>query len=602
MNTSLARTASLVMNSREHASRGHGASTRYLRAATLLLMMLFVSVGLIIGIMHIADGYRDAEARGQRIARATARTAKVHAAQTIHEAGLVTAGIADVYAAETGARAIDKERIGALLKEKLLLTPQVGAFLLLTDDHQAPTSVGRFPLSPDSNIAAKLHSLSDTAGQSRFFIGSPIKDVDDTNTERWFLPVGTRLGTAAAPTGVIVALIDVSHFQDFYEALRVGEHGQIALWTREGQLVARTTTVNTPIGAIDADIRPAFASSAAAADSDILVSDPAQTPASNIVARSQVGALPLMITVLMDDRDLLRDWRGTRNRQILTAIGAACAAFAFTGIILSQLQRARMNEEALRTAKAIAEEANEAKSRFLAHMSHEFRTPLNAIMGFSDVIQTKAMGEPLAPIYATYAGHIYRSGEHLLEIVNDILDMAKIESGIQSLDLQAVDIAGVINGAVSFLERMANAFHLTVKIVVAPDLHRVLGDERFVRQVLINLVSNAIKFSPAGRSVMVRALVADSGALDLSVIDHGHGIEPMILKRIGEPFLQGNPALSRAGQGTGLGLSICKHYMDLLGGQLLIDSTLGVGTTVTMRFPRELRVADDGTPTASNQT
>jgi signal transduction histidine kinase len=128
----------------------------------------------------------------------------------------------------------------------------------------------------------------------------------------------------------------------------------------------------------------------------------------------------------------------------------------------------------------------------------------------------------------------------------------------------------------------------------------VLGDERFVRQVLINLVSNAIKFSPAGRAVLVRTAVTHDGALDLSVIDHGHGIEPMILKRIGEPFLQGNPSLSRAGQGTGLGLSICKHYMDLLGGELLIDSTLGVGTTVTMRFPRELRVTDDGTPRAAS--
>jgi signal transduction histidine kinase len=474
------------------------------------------------------------------------------------------------------------------------------AFVLLTPDQPGTTAVGNFQLRQNVDIAAQLQNLNETP-DSRTFISSPLKGIDEANPERWFLPIGTYLGDVRHESNAIVALIDIRYFLDFYESLKVGEHAQIALWTRTGQLVAKTSTLPLPAGGFNPAIKDAFISdSVALAKGNILVSELTQTGTTDILARSQVGTQPLMVTVLMDDRDLLRDWRSTRNRQILSAIGGVCVAFAFTGIILSQLQRTRMNEEALRTAKAVAEEANEAKSRFLAHMSHEFRTPLNAIMGFSDVIQTKAMGDPLAPIYATYAGHIYRSGEHLLEIVNDILDMAKIESGIQSLDLQAVDIASVVNGAVSFLERMANAFHLSVKVVIAPDLHRVLGDERFVRQVLINLVSNAIKFSPAGRSVVVRALATDGGAIDVSVNDHGHGIEPMILNLIGEPFLQGNPSLSRAGQGTGLGLSICKHYMDLLGGELLIDSTLGVGTTVTMRFPRELRVADDDTPTATD--
>jgi signal transduction histidine kinase len=560
-------------------------------------MLLFLTVGLTIGVLRIADEYRDSIARGERIARSTARTAKAQAAQIIHEAGLVTSGIADVYVTRNLAKPVDKAYFEGLLREKLTVIPQVVAFVLFPPGGGAPTSVSTFDLRPGFNLAAEINRLDEDTSAARFFIGAPIKDVDNANHERWFVPVGTRIGAGEAPTGVVVALIDICTFLDFYESLKVGDHGRIALWTSAGQLVAKTSTVDLPIGTIDPAVKQAFAAaSVALAKGDILVTEPGQDISPNAVAKAQIGSLPLMVTVHMDERDFLRDWRSTRNRLILTSLGFACATLAFTGIILSQLHRSRLNEEALRTAKAVAEEANEAKSRFLAHMSHEFRTPLNAIMGFSDVIQTKAMGDPIAPIYATYAGHIYRSGEHLLEIVNDILDMAKIESGIQSLDLQAIDIAAVINGSVSFLERMANAFHLSVKVAIAPNLHRVLGDERFVRQVLINLVSNAIKFSPAGRAVVVRATATQDGAIELSVIDHGHGIEPMILKRIGEPFLQGNPALSRAGQGTGLGLSICKHYMDLLGGELVIDSTLGVGTTVTMRFPRELRVADDETP------
>jgi len=124
-------------------------------------------------------------------------------------------------------------------------------------------------------------------------------------------------------------------------------------------------------------------------------------------------------------------------------------------------------------------------------------------------------------------------------------------------------------------------------------LPRVTGDERFVRQVLINLLSNAVKFSPADGKIRITALHAPGRTLDISITDNGPGIEPTLLRRLGEPFLQGNPAISQSGQGTGLGLSICKRYMELLGGELLIDSTVDRGTTATLRFPRTLLRVDD---------
>jgi signal transduction histidine kinase len=191
----------------------------------------------------------------------------------------------------------------------------------------------------------------------------------------------------------------------------------------------------------------------------------------------------------------------------------------------------------------------------------------------------------------SYAGHIHRSGEHLLNIVNDILDMAKIESGVQPLQREAVDVSAVVTAAVSFVEGLAAQRGLRVRAEPINAIPPVLADERYTRQVLINLLSNAIKFSPPGFEIQVAARYTGTQAVEIAVADRGPGIDSTLMRRLGEPFLQGNPAVSRGGQGTGLGLSICKHYMDLLGGELLIQSAVGLGTVATIRFPPALVVA-----------
>ncbi|MEQ9449697.1 MAG: histidine kinase dimerization/phospho-acceptor domain-containing protein, partial [Rhodospirillaceae bacterium] len=165
--------------------------------------------------------------------------------------------------------------------------------------------------------------------------------------------------------------------------------------------------------------------------------------------------VPLFISVSLDARDFLAGWRGLRNAVSIAIPIMVAAMIAFAAIIFRQLKHTEANEIALRQAKASAEEANEAKSRFLAHMSHEFRTPLNAIMGFSEIIKNRVLGNDVAQPYVSYADHIHRSGEHLLNIVNDILDMAKIESGAQPLQQQAIDVREVVLGAASFVEGLA---------------------------------------------------------------------------------------------------------------------------------------------------
>lgn len=551
-------------------------------------MFLFLTVTFIMGVMRVADEYGDAIDAARDTARTNAVTADANAIGTICGAVMVAAGIADAYGEQLSSGRLDVANLSQIMADKLKYPPNVRAYLLVGPEGKLITYAGNFPADRNINVFEEMPTLRPPPDVRPRFVGKPFKGFDKDNPELWFLPLGVRVDNGGAkPAGFVIAMVDIRLFQEFYRSISTNQGGHIGLWTASGYLIAASPNAAAPVGTFDPAAQERYTTDAEALGvGEIRVSGP--SAGGEINASARVGNLPLMISVDLPDANYMRAWRSMRSRMALAGIGVVLATTAFAGIILSQMQRTRRNEEALRNAKAIAEEANDAKSRFLAHMSHEFRTPLNAIMGFSDIIQNKAMGDPLAPVYVTYANHIYRSGEHLLEIVNEILDMAKIESGIQSLQQEVIDLTAVVESAVSFLERMASASHLKVKTEITARIPSFIGDERFVRQVLINLLSNAIKFSPAGSTVIVRAAIASDQALDLSVTDHGPGIEPMILKRIGEPFLQGNPTLSRAGQGTGLGLSICKHYMDLLGGALVIDSTLGAGTTVTMRFPRNL--------------
>ncbi len=252
-----------------------------------------------------------------------------------------------------------------------------------------------------------------------------------------------------------------------------------------------------------------------------------------------------------------------------------------------QLALSEQGQLEMHHAKSAAEVANEAKSRFLAHMSHEFRTPLNAIIGFSEVISSKVLGDGVAPAYVSYANHIHKSGLHLLKIVNDILDVAKVEAGSQDLHISPINVLSLIQTAADFVEHLALERGIRVAINVPPNFEHIMSDERYLRQVLINILSNAVKFSSPGQVVTIDAKGHDGGA-DISVHDNGPGIEASIIARIGEPFLQTSPRVANSGQGVGLGLSICKKYMSLLGGELVISSAVNSGTTAFLRFPRSL--------------
>jgi len=246
----------------------------------------------------------------------------------------------------------------------------------------------------------------------------------------------------------------------------------------------------------------------------------------------------------------------------------------------------RRAEAELRRAKEAAESANRSKSLFLANMSHELRTPLNAIIGFSEVIQGQMMGPLGDHHYLEYARDIHNAGKHLLEIINDILDMSKIESGKFKLDAEWTDLGELVDGVLHMVRVRAHEAGLTLHAAVA-GLPSVFCERRVLRQVLLNLISNAIKFTPSGGRIDVAAKVTADGGIVVSVADTGIGMAPQDIPLALTPFGQVELTLSRAHGGVGLGLPLSQRLAELHGGRLHIDSIVGSGTTVSVTLPPE---------------
>ncbi|MBI1339551.1 PAS domain-containing protein [bacterium] len=234
--------------------------------------------------------------------------------------------------------------------------------------------------------------------------------------------------------------------------------------------------------------------------------------------------------------------------------------------------------------KAKAERANAAKNVFLANMSHELRTPLNHINGFSEMIMREVHGTLGDRRYKGYAEDIHAAGEHLLDMINDILDMAKIEAGKMQIVSRPIDPFDAVDAAVRMIRRRAEVKGLTLTAVADEDLPEINGDHRAIKQMTLNLVANAIKFTEAGGAIRVETAV-DGDWIVIRVKDNGIGISKQDLPRLAQPFEQAGQSDDRSVQGTGLGLALTKSFAEMHGGYLRIESELGVGTTVSIYLP-----------------
>ena len=274
--------------------------------------------------------------------------------------------------------------------------------------------------------------------------------------------------------------------------------------------------------------------------------------------------------------------RPVRIATLVTAVRSALRARARQFDLRDYLSERLETEEQLRAAREAAETANQAKSNFLTTMSHELRTPLNAIAGYTELLMM-GIGGPITDTQRNHLERIEKSERHLLALINDVLNFAKIEAGHIQLDRRVVDLSEVVDELETFVEPQLHAKSLLYEEKIEPALMAVTDREK-VKQILLNLLSNAIKFTHNGGKIQVGATRAN-GHINISVTDSGEGIHPDKLEAIFEPFVQVGRAFNAPSDGTGLGLSISRDLAKKLGGDLTCRSEVGVGSTFTLELP-----------------
>lgn len=364
----------------------------------------------------------------------------------------------------------------------------------------------------------------------------------------------------------------------------------------EGRLRAVIDAVPAMIYATDADLRLVFLNSYAAELMGVVSEAVAGTPAELVFGErfgnaSRQGDLAVLTTGKTQQpyEQMLKDRSGQEHVMLATKSplrdGGGRVAHSVT--VAFDISGRKKEEYELIEAKEMAELASRAKNEFLANMSHELRTPLNAIIGFAQMITNQVLGPVGDGRYVEYSTDIDKSAQHLLDIINDILDLSKIEAGRMKLEEEPLDVDAIVRQVVRLNEERARTAKISLEAALADALPGLRADERKLKQILLNLLSNAIKFTPEGGRVQVGARAASDGAIELTVKDTGIGMTPSEIPIAMSRFGQVDGSMSRKYPGTGLGLPLVMGLVALHDGTCSIESEKGVGTSVTVRFPPE---------------
>jgi signal transduction histidine kinase len=531
--------------------------SRRLTAYSVLILVVLHGANAIL----IAKLVESAETIAAEAMRARATLLAEHASRSIGGIDLALEEIASKEAADPdlGRKSVP---LHMLLHDTAARLPQVKAIVIddlngvmIQDSRRYPAkrfSYANYPAFSEQKkwrgvgLYISAPTLSQVDGQAYFVVSRPI------------------LASDGDLRGVVVMVADPTYFMSFY-----GQNagiGMAALAKDDGAVLAAVVPPERRQALIGMDVQrflnlnPGFMS---------VVQPVSGLPLKIVVTTPPVWMQPFFRTYA--EADLLFMAMIT----LLVALGT---------VKLAREANARERAaEAERVARERAEAADRAKSAFLATMSHELRTPLNAVIGFAELIDQEAFG-PVAARYKEYGGLIVKSGRHLLKIINDILDLAKLQSGKTELMLEPVDPALSIHEAATLLANRAAEKGVLLQHEPDAKLPSIAADSTRLHQVLINLISNAIKFTPSGGTVAVRAWRASAGVV-IEVADTGIGIAPEDLPKALEPFGQVENAITRTYEGTGLGLPLAKNLVELHGGSFEIASEVGRGTAVRITFP-----------------
>ncbi|MDB5364685.1 MAG: two-component sensor histidine kinase PleC [Rhodospirillales bacterium] len=409
------------------------------------------------------------------------------------------------------------------------------------------------------------------------------------------IPVSQRLMTPEGQfAGVLVAYVRPEYFADFFAALSVDSMNLLRI---DGNILARHPTL--PPGAPTVVPEQDDPEPHGVRGEEWTTRRPSQIDGQpSLLATARVPNTDLVVVARLTQSTVRARW----GRDVLPLALSATAlllAFAAVGMWLARSLKRRdvlvhaivEAQASADTARAEAEAASNAKSNFLAQMSHELRTPLNAILGFAQVLEGEMFGKHGDARYREYSRHIRRSGDHLLQLINNLLDLSKVQSGNWVLDDGPVDLVASADWVLEILGQRATEASLTLVNSIPADFPELHADKRILRQVLLNLVGNAIKFTPAGGHIAIEAARDARGGVALSVRDSGIGIDPDDIPEILTPFGTAKRQATTAAHGTGLGLPLSKAFAELHGGVLEIRPAPGGGTIVTMLLP-EARVIE----------
>ncbi|MGA7325759.1 MAG: ATP-binding protein [Rhodomicrobium sp.] len=416
------------------------------------------------------------------------------------------------------------------------------------------------------------------------FIGHP---VCGRLAKRMVIPVTRRLNTPDGHfAGVLDFAIDPRLLSTLYRKVDLGRTGVLDLFFDDGTVFASYTSERGLDASLVGRKIKGLRSLAEAKyeDSGTFVKNSDTDGTRRLFSWRKVAGFPLIGVAGLGEGEALAD--ANNQAKIVIGLGTVALSLPLTMMLMlyREISRRCQGESALVEETERARKANRVKSTFLATMSHELRTPLTSILGFSEIIRDKSFGADVDR-YADYAGDIHRSGVHLLNIVNNILDVTKIEADKLELCEEKVQINQIIEGSLLMVEAQAAASGVSLTRATPDAAASIFGDRTKLKQIIINLLSNAIKFTPAGGSVGIEVIAEEDGDLRVMIRDTGIGMSKEQIGDALEPFLQVENGHSRRFDGTGLGLPLAVQLTELHGGTLTIESTPGVGTTAVVRFP-----------------